>query len=44
MSFFVQKILFNISTAAKQFEIVKNKFLVPTKPKRPLTGYMNFCK
>ncbi len=42
MNFLVKRVLFNISTAAKQYEIVRNKYLVPIKPNRPLPAYILF--
>ncbi len=42
MNFLVKRIVFNVSAAAKQYEIVKNKYLVPIKPQRPLSAYILF--
>jgi hypothetical protein len=42
MIYLLNRVIFNISTAAKQFEIVRNKYLIPTKPTRPLSGYILF--
>ena len=43
MNFLLQKVIFNLTQATKNFEIVKNKFLIPVKPKKSLTGYIIFC-
>lgn len=42
MNFLVKRVVYNISAAAKQFEIVRNKYLVPSKPNRPLSAYILF--
>ena len=43
MIYLLNRVIFNISTAAKQFEIVRNKYLIPTKPTRALSAYILFC-
>jgi hypothetical protein len=42
MSYLLNRVIFNISTAAKQFEIFRNKYLIPTKPARALSAYILF--
>lgn len=42
MNFLVKRVVFNVSAAAKHFEIVRNKYLVPIKPSRPLSAYILF--
>ena len=42
MSQLLQRIVFRISDAAKNWTILKNKFLVPVKPKRSLSAYILF--
>ena len=42
MSQLLQRIVFGVSEAARSWTIVKNRFLVPAKPKRPLTAYFLF--
>ncbi len=42
MSQLLQRIVFGVSQAARNWIIVKNRFLVPAKPKRPLSGYLLF--
>ena len=43
MSQLLQRIVFGVSEAARNWTIVKNRFLVPVKPKRPLSAYILFC-
>lgn len=40
MNFLINRIIFNKSEAALKFTILKNKFLVPVKPKRVLSAYI----
>lgn len=42
MNFLINRIVFNKSEAALKFTILKNKFLVPVKPKKALTGFLLF--
>lgn len=42
MNFLINRIVFNKSQAALKFTILKNKFLVPVKPKRASTGFFLF--
>jgi hypothetical protein len=44
MSQLLQRIVFGVSEAARSWTIVRNRFLVPAKPKRPLTSYLLFYK
>jgi hypothetical protein len=44
MSFLTQRIVFRISEAAQKWTIVKNRFLVPAKPKRGLSAYFLFTQ
>jgi hypothetical protein len=43
MSQLLQRIVFGVSEAAQNWTIVKNRFLVPVKPKRALSAYILFC-
>ena len=42
MNFLINRIVFNKSEAALKFTILKNKFLVPVKPKRAYGSYILF--
>lgn len=42
MNFLINRIIFNKSEAALKFTIFKNKFLIPAKPKKALSGFMLF--
>lgn len=42
MSQLLYRVVFGISEAAKNWTIVKNRFLVPAKPTRPLSAFLLF--
>jgi hypothetical protein len=42
MSQLLQRIVFGVSQAARNWIIVKNRFLVPVKPKRPPASFVLF--
>lgn len=42
MNFLINRIVFNKSEAALKFTILKNKFLVPVKPKKALSAFIIF--
>lgn len=44
MNFLINRIIFNKSEAALKFMILKNKYLVPVKPKKNLSSYLLFSQ